>query len=169
MNEAASALRPPWVYLVRATWLFVFWIVLCGTQPLDMLVGLVAACAGTWVSLMLLPSRVWRINAVALTRLIVRFLGQSIVAGIDVGTRALHPLLPLRPGFIDYASHLPAGVKRNTFLSMTSLLPGTLPLGPGPRGETLIHCLDVTQPIADQLAQEEQAFVRALAAEHRNG
>ena len=62
-----------------------------------------------------------------LARFVLRFLRQSVVAGIDVAWRALDPRLPLRPGFVVYQPRLPPGPARNAFCTMTSLLPGTLP------------------------------------------
>ena len=40
--------------------------------------------------------------------------------------------------------------------------PGTLPTGTDDHGALLIHCLDVDQPIAANLATEETLFIRAL-------
>jgi multicomponent Na+:H+ antiporter subunit E len=45
---------------------------------------------------------------------------------------------------------------------MTSLLPGTLPCGPDEEGSLAVHCLDVSQPVVEQLAVEETAFSRAV-------
>jgi hypothetical protein len=38
----------------------------------------------------------------------------------------------------------------------------TLPTGTGDNGALLVHCLDVDQPIAANLAAEESVFIRAL-------
>ena len=56
--------------------------------------------------------------------------------------------------------HAP-GRLRNTFATIASLLPGTLPCGENER-EILFHCLDVDQPILEQLADEERALARVL-------
>ena len=45
---------------------------------------------------------------------------------------------------------------------MTSLLPGTLPCGSDASGGLAIHCLDVSQPVAAQLAAEEAVLLQAL-------
>jgi multicomponent Na+:H+ antiporter subunit E len=42
-----------------------------------------------------------------------------------------------------------------------SLLPGTVPTGSA-EGGLLIHCLDVGQPVAAQLAEEEALFARVV-------
>jgi hypothetical protein len=59
----------------------------------------------------------------------VRFFRQTFVAGMDVAWRALHPNLPLQTGFVVFSSDLPHGPARTTFLTIASLMPGTLPAG----------------------------------------
>jgi multicomponent Na+:H+ antiporter subunit E len=67
----------------------------------------------------------------------------------------------LRPGFVTYPVRFPPGVARNTFTTVTSLLPGTVPAGDD--GEGLVyHCLDVEQPVVTELASEEAALSRTL-------
>jgi multicomponent Na+:H+ antiporter subunit E len=41
-------------------------------------------------------------------------------------------------------------------------LPGTLPSGTDDSGHLMIHCLDKSQPVADQLAAEEALLMKAL-------
>jgi multicomponent Na+:H+ antiporter subunit E len=97
----------------------------------------------------------------ALAARLPRFLWQSVLAGIDVARRALHPRLPLATGLVTYRADLPRGQARNTFATITSLLPGTVPLADDDAGITY-HCLDTTQPVAEQLATEERAYAKAL-------
>jgi multicomponent Na+:H+ antiporter subunit E len=97
-----------------------------------------------------------------LARYALRFLRQSVTAGVDVAWRALDPRMPLQPGFITYRPQLPAGRTLNAFYTVSSLLPGTLPSGTDASGGDAIHCLDVTQPVARQLAEEEALFAEAL-------
>ena len=152
--------------IVRAAGFIGFWLVLCGFDPLDLLVGALAAGIATWASLHLLPPGQWSLRPIALFGLALRFLHQSIVAGLDVAWRALDPRLPLRPGFVVYRPRLPPGPMRNAFSTMTSLLPGTLPSGPDESGGLVIHCLDVAQPVAEQLAEQEARFMRAFGGAH---
>lgn len=152
-------LRPS---LVRMVLFFAVWLIIAGITPIDMLVGLMAAAVATYVSLQLLPAGQVKVSPAALAYLVLRFLYQSIVAGFDVARRALDPRLPLRPGFVTFNSQLPAGPKRDAFCTMTSLLPGTLPCGPSEEGGLLVHCLDIGQPMAEQLAIEEHLFRSAL-------
>ena len=141
---------------------FGFWLILSEFSAVDLLVGALAALMATVVSRRLLPPGPWTLRPVVLAGLAVRFLRQSIWAGIDVAWRALDPRLPLRPGFVNYRPQLPPGPARNAFLTMMSLLPGTLPCGPDEEGALAIHCLDVSQPVVEQLTAEEAAFSRAV-------
>jgi multicomponent Na+:H+ antiporter subunit E len=144
-------------WLARTAGFFAFWVVLSGLNPVDLLVGVLAAVIATWTSLRLLPPGEWIFRPIALTRLALRFLRQSVGAGIDVAWRALDPRLPLRPGFVVYPVRFPPGTARNTFTSLTSLLPGTVPAGEE-NGQLVYHCLDVDQPVV----AEEAAMSRAL-------
>jgi multicomponent Na+:H+ antiporter subunit E len=135
--------------------------VFAGADLWDLPAAAGAVAAATWTSLRLLPSRTSRSSPLAIARLALRFLSQSVIGGVDVARRALDPRLPLRPGFVAYPIGLPAGAARNVFATLTSLLPGTVPTGEE-RGRLVYHCLDVRQPVAAQLAEEEAALARAL-------
>jgi multicomponent Na+:H+ antiporter subunit E len=147
--------------LARTAGLFAFWVVLSGLNPADLLVGALAAAVAAWTSARLLPPGDWTFRPIALLRLALRFLRQSVVVGVDVAWRALDPRLPLRPGFVIYPTRLSAGMARNVFTSLTSLLPGTVPTGEQD-GKLVYHCLDVDQPVVTELAAEEAALSRAL-------
>jgi multicomponent Na+:H+ antiporter subunit E len=67
----------------------------------------------------------------------------------------------LRPGLVSCPSRYPQGAKRNAFASLTSLLPGTLTVHDDEQG-LLYHALDIGQPIAEQLAEEELSVCRVL-------
>jgi multicomponent Na+:H+ antiporter subunit E len=97
-----------------------------------------------------------------------RFLWQSLRAGLDVALRALHPRVPLQPGFVDYPVQLPRGSARNAFELISSLLPGSVPTD---ETDTAIeyHCLDVGQPVVDDLATEERAYAQVLIPGRRHG
>jgi multicomponent Na+:H+ antiporter subunit E len=164
MNLALS--RPA---VMRAVGFLVVWIILTGDNPADLGAGAVAALAATWASLRLLPPSTSRLQLRAFARLVLRFLGQSVVAGADVARRALDPRLPLTPGFVVYPVGLPPGPARNMFTTLMSLLPGTVPIGTDARSQLLVHCLDVEQPVIAQLAAEEALFARVIAAAPSNG
>jgi multicomponent Na+:H+ antiporter subunit E len=147
--------------IVRGVGFLGLWIVLIGLDPLDLLVGVFTAAVATWASLRLLPAGLHRLRLAALPGLALRFLWQSVIAGVDVARRAFAPRLPLKPGFVVYPTKYPRGPARNAFASLTSLLPGTVPCRDDAQG-LQYHCLDVGQPVAEQLAAEEDAVSRAL-------
>ena len=146
----------------RFAFFFAVWLILYGVKSADLLIGIIAAIIATWASRRLLPPGRGSLRPIPLVRLVLRFLRQSIVAGIDVAWRALDPRMPLRPGFVIYQSHFPVGPMQNAFCTMTGLLPGTLPCGPDENGGLVIHCLDVSQPVLEQLATEEAALQQVL-------
>jgi len=151
--------------LLRALGLFAFWLVVSGLKPLDMAAGAFTAGVAAWISVRLLPPGELSVRPLGLALYAMRMLRQSVVAGADVAWRALDPRLPLRPGFVRYRMRLAPGTPQSAFCTMTSLMPGTLPCGTDADGAVVVHCLDVTQPVAAQLATEEASFVRALGGE----
>jgi len=155
--------------VLRAIGFFFVWIMLSAGDPADLATGVVAAGAATWASLRLMPPNPSRVRPVALARLAMRFLHQSVVAGFDVARRALDPRLPLHTGFVIYPVGLPPGSARQTFTALMSLLPGTVPVGSRSDKTLLVHCLDVEQRVAAQLAAEEAVFVRVIGGSPRHG
>ena len=153
----------------RAVGFLGVWVVLSGYALVDLVPGVIAALAATWVSLRLLPSGPNRVQPLALSKVALRFLRQSVLAGADVARRALDPKLPLDPGFIRYSTGLPPGTARNAFTALMSLLPGTVPVGSDRSGALVIHCLDIGQPVAAQLAAEEALLVRVIGGAPGNG
>jgi multicomponent Na+:H+ antiporter subunit E len=153
----------------RAAGFFGFWLVLTGADSADLAAGVVAAVAATRASLRLMPAQQWNLRPIKLTQFVLHFLRQSIAAGTDVAWRAVDPRLPLQPGFVVYQARLPPGTKRDAFCAIMSLLPGTLPCGPAEGNGLAVHCLDVTQPVVEQLAAEETLCMQTLGGEQRNG
>jgi len=156
--------------VLRAGGFLMVWIALIGWKPLDLAVGMLTAAAAAWLSLHLQPpqNRTGRVTLVALLRLAGHFLRQSVVAGLDVARRAFDPRMPLQPGFVPFALSFPPGPARNVFASWTSLMPGTVPVADD--GEVLLyHCLDVGQPIAEQLGVEEALLAPLLHGARGDG
>ena len=152
----------PWrVVVLRWLGYLALWVALIGLDLLDLVVGGLAAAVATRVSLRLLPPGAHPVRLAALHRLVLRFLWQSVSAGIDVAHRAFSPSLPLRPGFIQYPTGYRRGPARNTFASISSLLPGTLAVRDDEQG-LLYHCLDLDQPVVAELAAAEALASRAF-------
>lgn len=157
------------VAAVRALLYFGLWLVIDQSlAPANLLVGVLAAAAATWLSLKLLPPRTGQVRLLRLLQLLPRFLWQSLVAGIDVARRAFDPRLPLATGFIDYPVQLPRGSARNAFELISSLMPGSVPTA---ETEKTIeyHCLDTEQPVVEMMAEEERAYAQALIPGQRHG
>ena len=160
--ERDTAGRAWRIAVTRSAWFSAFWFALSGFHLPDFPAAVVAVSAATWVSLRLVPPGSLRPSVTALSALALRFFRQSIIAGGDVAWRALDPRMPLRPGLVTYTTGLPPGPARNAFLTLMSLLPGSLPAWQDAGGKITIHCLDVGQPVAAQMAEEEMRLVRAL-------
>lgn len=156
-----------------ATWrgagLFLLWILLMQSwKPADVAVGLLACAAATWVSVRLLPPAAGGVRPGRLLALLPHLAWESVVAGIDVARRAFHPRVPLSPGLVPCPLSLPPGFARNTFATITSLLPGTI-AADEVDGVLVYHCLDDTTPVVEQLLQEERLLARALVVGRRHG
>lgn len=147
---------------VRILALLAFWLVLTGFSGADLIAGLATATLTGWISLRLVPPGTLRVRLTGLARLAGRFVRQSLVAGWDVARRALSPRLPLSPGLLAYKPRQPGGLARDGFTALSSLLPGTVPVGAQAAGEVIYHCLDLTQPVAAQLAADEAVYAAAV-------
>jgi len=154
--------------IARAVWFSILWFALAGFHFADLPAALLAIVAATWASLRLLPPGGAQPSAIALALLSLRFFQQSIVAGIDVARRALDRRMPLRPGLVTCDARLPPGPARNAFLTLMSLLPGSLPAWQNDDGKITVHCLDVDQSVAAQMAEEEEVLIRALGVDPNN-
>jgi multicomponent Na+:H+ antiporter subunit E len=135
---------------------------IAGYDPVDLPIGLLAAAAATWTSLRLLPEVKVQVRLRSLATFTLHFLRQSARSGVEVAWRAFNPRLPLDPGFVVYPCRLRSAGSRSAFCALSSLLPGTLPTGADEEGALVVHCLDVGQPVAANLAAEEALFSRAI-------
>lgn len=138
------------------------WVVLAGADPADWPGMLLAVVAATATSLALLPPTTVRVRPLALLRLAARFARQSLLGGIDVGWRALHPRRPMRPGLRVHASRLPPGTARNVLRAFASAVPGVLPCGETEAGALIVHCLDDSEAVDGVLAADEALFCRLI-------
>ena len=155
---------PPFALLTRGLCFLVLWLTLMGTALKDVPVGLVAAAAATWTSTVLWPES-GKLSALGLVRFLLRFIPQSVVAGVDVARRAFARQPALSPGFVTYRTLLPPGMARSASCAVMSLQPGKLPVEAEADGTLHIHCLDLREPVREQIAADEAAFCRTL----RNG
>jgi multicomponent Na+:H+ antiporter subunit E len=167
-HSSAENVPPVRAALARGALLFAFWLALMPSVKVgDLVIGAFATAAATWASLRLLPPHAGSLRFGSLLSLVPHFLWESVLAGIDVARRALAPSLALRPGFVKCPLGLPPGFARNTFSTITSLLPGSVPAGDDD-GVLVYHCLDTAQPVVEQLWEEERLFARALVVGQRH-
>jgi multicomponent Na+:H+ antiporter subunit E len=118
------------------------------------LLGAPAVVVATLVSGALSPSVAWRWSWMGALRFAGYFLKQSVIGGIDVAWRAMHPRLPLRPGFVTLRMRLPSTIARVWLANTISLLPGTL--AANMENETLIvHTVDTDAPVIEGVREAE--------------
>jgi len=165
----ALADSPRSTALWRVAAFFLLWLLLMQSmKAADLVVGLFACLAATWTSLRLMPPASGCVHFGKLLSLLPHFLWESVLAGVDVARRALHPRMPLSPGFVTCPLSFPPGFARNTFATISSLLPGSVPADET-EGVLVYHCLDDTSPVVEQLWKEERLLARALVAGRRHG
>jgi len=153
----------------RAVLFFGLWLVLLPSlDPADVAVGVLATVAATWTSAHLMPPEVGYVRLLPLLAFVPHFVWQSVMAGVDVARRAMSPRMPLKAGFVTCPVSLPPGLARNDFISIMSLMPGTLPAGDTEEA-VIYHCLDSDQPISQQMAKEERLLSSALVVVDRGG
>ncbi|EHM00294.1 hypothetical protein HMPREF9946_02646 [Acetobacteraceae bacterium AT-5844] len=163
-----GTMLPPRALLLRGAGFLAFCAILMGLAPADLAVGLAAAAVASWVSALLWPPG-GGVSLLALPRFLARFLAQSVIAGVDVARRAFTGRPALRPGFIACRSSLPGGMAREASCTLMGLQPGKLPVAADADGTLHVHCLDLGQPVAAQIAADEAAFRRLLRGEAGDG
>lgn len=153
--------------VTRAAVLFALWVVLLpSAAPVDLGIGLGAALGASWASVRLLPRGGATLHLFALLGYVPRFFLYSVRAAVDVALRAFRPDMRLRPGYVDHGTSFPRGFSRNTFATITSLMPGSVPCAD--RAQALeYHCLDTDEPVAAQLGEEEGALRGVLGGSER--
>ncbi len=151
--------------VIRFIIFLALWCALDGVKPAGLVIGAIAAGLATWASVRLLPPSSGRIRVGALLSLGAHFLWSSLVAALEVARLAFRPRLALRPGFVTCRCGIPAGPRRDLFLGMVSLMPGSAPVGEEGDDQVVMHCLDVNQPVAEQMADNEARLQRALGGD----
>jgi multicomponent Na+:H+ antiporter subunit E len=150
----------PSVLLRLAVFSAAWWIFVEGDlrSPLLALAMIVLA---TGSSLAILPAG-RPLDAIGLVGLVPFFLRQSILGGIDVLRRAVHPALPLRPGFYDLPLHVSGEPARALVASITSLLPGSLSVELHER-RMRVHVLDTAMPVPEVVRSLERHAARVFS------
>lgn len=133
---------------------------LIGVAPLDLAVGIPAAGLATWSSVVLLPPGGGRVVLRRLPGSALRFLWQSVAAGVDVAWRVFQPRMRLQPGIVRVSLRLPAGPGRSIFRGLASLQPGSLACGVDRNGDLLFHCLDTREDMEGALSRSEMELLK---------
>lgn len=151
--------RVPWAMAVGAT-LLAFWALLSGGS--GWLYGIPAAALGALAGAWLAPGQLHQPRPLAILRFLGIFLAKSLGGGVDVAGRALHPAMPLRPGWTEYSLRLTTPAAQSLFLITVSLTPGTL--GADLRdGVMRVHTL--TPSMEDNLPGVERAIAAIFGDE----
>lgn len=131
--------------------LVLIWVSLNGLNDLwlGLLASLFGAALGGWLASG--KPHPWRPHRLLLFALY--FMWESLKGGVDVAWRALHPALRIDPCFSRHVMSLPEGQPRTLFISMVSLLPGTLSASAEAGQVLLVHAL--TPEASDSVGQLE--------------
>jgi multicomponent Na+:H+ antiporter subunit E len=161
-HSEAITLKTVGTVLSRGTVFYLLWLVLTQSlKPGDLNMGLMTTLAATWASLHLRPPSTGHLRLWLLLRLAPHFFWESVRGGADVARRALGPRVRLQLGYVECPLAFPPGLARNRFSSFTSLVPGTVACGDRD-GVLVYHCLDITQPVVEQLWAEEKRLALVL-------
>lgn len=139
------------------------WVVLTGGRAESWLLGLPAVLTAAWVSGREQRFPTVRVSVWGSVRFTGFFLKASLMSGLDVVRRALHPQLRLQPDLIDYRLSLSTEAAHIFMADAISLLPGTLSadlVG----GRLTVHVLDRNMPIHAELKALEERVAAMLEA-----
>jgi multicomponent Na+:H+ antiporter subunit E len=139
--------------------LFAVWLALNAWTAWPL--GLAVAALGAVLGAALVPGqpspwRPWRLLSFA-----AFFLRGSLLGGLDVARRALHPRLPVSPRLVDFRLELGPGPARTLMISLVSLLPGSLSADlDAERGILRVHLLaaDADAGLAELQSRIAQLF-----------
>lgn len=102
------------------------WLILTEGDVRDLWIGGAVVLLGVAASCRVLaPGSLAQLRWVGLLRFTGYFLVESLRGGIDVAWRALHPAMPLSPGWTEVTLVLPGEGSRVLLAWTVSLLPGT--------------------------------------------
>lgn len=139
--------------------LLVLWWVLVEGQAAALVPGVAVAALAVLVSVRAFSTRVYRLRWRAVPSFAVFFIGNSVVAGLDVARRLLVPSLPIAPGTVTVELRIPEGAPRWLLANTLSLLPGTLSVELHEQ-RLEVHCLDAGADITGAVRDAEQRVAK---------
>jgi len=137
------------------------WLVITGGDFSSLFFGLPFSIMAAVVSTSMSRQDALRLSPLGTARLLLYFMKNSLVGGVDVALRAVRPSMPLNPGFVSFEFRLPCDFSRAVLCAIVSLLPGTLSTGLI-RDSVYLHVLDVSQPVEKETRKIEQLIANAL-------
>ena len=147
-----------WSTLVSRGLLFslIWWILTDGTVS-SWWIGVPAVVLALVTSVALLPTV--RFSWIAFFRFVPFFLVRSLLGGVDVAGRAIHPGMPIAPDLVEYPLRLPPGLARVLMADTVSLLPGTLSTEIR-QNRLTVHVLDGRKDLFPELEAVEEGVAR---------
>ncbi len=159
MNDKVNNNRT-WSSIIVPLGLYtLLWWILSNGSVESLLVGIPCILIATVVSILLIPSTniVW----LEFIKFLPYFFLRSLLGGVDVAWRALHPALPIVPETIIYTSKLPPGLARVFMANTISLLPGTLSAELDGE-EITVHVLDSKNDFLSEIRAVEHRLKRVF-------
>lgn len=103
------------------------WFILCSGELRSWPFGLPTVILATWLNLQLAgPAESPAIRPLVLLGFIPFFVGKSILSGVDVLRRVVHPRLPINPGLVTCPLTIDHPAGRIFLANSITLLPGTI-------------------------------------------
>lgn len=148
--------------ILRALVLAGAWWALTSGAPSGLGFGVATVALAVLVSSRLPAVAPPRWRPIGLLLFAAKFLGWSVLAGLQVARLVFAWRCAPRPILVTYSLRLPAGAARNLFLGALGLTPGTFPIRVDGH-ELLVHVLDdVEESVVQDLARLEAVVGRAL-------
>lgn len=148
-------LRPRWQRVaLRLIVLAGLWFGLNGNDAKSWFIGIPAIVLAALINFRSLPRGSWRWRTRAMLPMLAFFFKESFLGAFDVARRALHPNLPIHPGFVAYRCRLTSTSARLFFADLITLMPGTLSARVE-HADFLIHSLDTQGDVEASLQKLE--------------
>lgn len=146
----------------------VLWWVLVEGQVAALVPGIAVAALTTAFAVWAFSPRCHRLRLRVVPAFAVFFIGNSVVAGLDVARRLLAPSLPITPGIVTVEMRVPDGAPRWLLANTLSLLPGTLSVELHER-QLDIHCLDTESDITGAVRDAERRVASLFGVSTEEG
>ena len=135
------------------------WWVLTDGSASSWQVGVPAVLIATTASLAFIPpsSLIW----LEFIRFLPFFFSRSLLGGLDVAWRALHPRMPIAPDLVEYELQLPPGLAQVFMSNTVTLLPGTLSASID-QDVLTVHVLKQRVGLREEIEAVEQRVARVF-------